>query len=69
MSYSFEMSDARKVVHAVFTLEFSDFEITVHGATASYEQSTFRAITDFAVRNAQFVLLTLRLQRRRTARS
>lgn len=50
--YSFEMSDAHKVVHAVFTLEFSDFAVKADGATATYERSTFRAITDFAVGNA-----------------
>ena len=51
--YSFEMSDAhKKVVHAVFTLEFSDFAVTADGATATYERSTFRAITEFAEGNA-----------------
>lgn len=49
VSYSFELSDARKVVHAVFTLEFSAFRKTAHGATARYEQSTFQAVSEFAV--------------------
>lgn len=52
--YSFELSDARKTVHAVFALEFSAFETTHDGAAAEaiYERSTFQAITDFAVGNA-----------------
>ena len=51
--YSFELSDARKTVHAVFALEFSAFEMTQDGAAeAIYEQSTFWAMTDFAVGNA-----------------
>ena len=51
--YSFELSDARKTVHAVFALEFSAFEMTPDGAAeAIYERSTFQAITDFAVGNA-----------------
>ncbi len=51
--YSFELSDARKMVHAVFALEFSAFEMTQDGAAeAIYERSTFQAITDFAVGNA-----------------
>ena len=51
--YSFELSDARKTVHAVFALEFSAFEMTQDGAAdAIYERSTFWAITDFAVGNA-----------------
>ena len=51
--YSFELSDARKTVHAVFALEFSAFEMTQDGAAeAIYERSTFQAITDFAVGNA-----------------
>ena len=52
MTYSFALSDARKTVHAVFGLEFSDFEKSEQGATATYQQSTFRVITDFAEGNA-----------------
>ncbi len=52
MTYSFALSDARKTVHAVFALEFSDFEKSERGATATYERSTFRVITDFAEGNA-----------------
>ena len=52
VSYSFALSDARKTVHAVFTLVFSDFEATGMSATARYERSTFRVITDFAEDNA-----------------
>ena len=52
VSYSFALSDARKTVHAVFTLGFSDFEETGISATARYRRSTFRVITDFAEGNA-----------------
>lgn len=56
-TYSFALSDARKTVHAVFALEFSDFEFSdfeesERKATATYERSTFQVITDFAEDNA-----------------
>lgn len=51
-TYSFALSDARKTVHAVFALEFSDFEESEREATATYERSTFQVITDFAEDNA-----------------
>ena len=51
-TYSFALSDARKTVHAVFALEFSDFEKSEREATATYERSTFQVITDFAEDNA-----------------
>ena len=51
-TYSFEMSDARKRVHAIFGLEFRDFQPTGQRTTATYVRSTFQAITDFAEGNA-----------------
>lgn len=52
VTYAFEMSDAQGRVHAIFALEFRDFQKTGQEATATYVQSTFRAITDFAEENA-----------------
>ncbi len=51
-TYSFEMSDARKRVHAIFALEFRGFQRTGQRATGTYVRSTFQAITDFAEGNA-----------------
>ena len=60
VTYSFEMGDARKTVHAVFGLEFSDFETTEEGATATYERSTIEVKTDFAEQNALSKWVTCR---------
>ena len=60
MSYSFEMGDARKTVHAVFGLEFSDFERKDGGASAIYERSTIEVKTDFALGNALSKWVTCR---------
>lgn len=60
VSYTFEMSDARKQVHAVFTITFSSFMRTGEGASARYRHTTFRAISDFAEQNALSKWLTCR---------
>ena len=52
VTYAFELSDAQGRVHAIFALEFRDFRRAGQKATATYVQSTFRAITDFAEGNA-----------------
>lgn len=59
-TYSFEMSDARKEVHATFGFEFSNFEETDDGATATYQRSTIEVKTLFAVTNALSKWVTCR---------
>lgn len=49
---AFELSVAQGRVHAIFALEFRDFRRAGQKATATYVQSTFRAMTDFAEGNA-----------------
>ena len=59
-TYSFEMSDAGKEVHATFAFEFSNFAKTDEGATATYQRATIEVKTDFAVGNALSKWVTCR---------